>query len=53
MEHTQELLQRCGYSILNLYDRRDAVLLYCILHHKTVFESHDLLERYGEPLLIR
>ena len=51
--HVQELLRRCGYA--NLYERtrRDAVLLFCVLHRKSVFEANELLERYGEPLLIR
>lgn len=51
--HVQELLRRCGYAMLYERVRRDVILLYCVLHRKTVFEANELLEHYQEPLLIR
>ena len=53
LKHVQELLRRCGYSMLYERDRRDAVLLYSVLHKKSVFEANELLEKFGEALLIR
>ncbi len=53
LRHVQELLRRCGYSMLYERDRRDAMLLYCVLHKKSVFETNELLDKFGEALLIR
>lgn len=53
LAQVQEMLRRCGYSTLYVRDKRDAILLYCGMHHKTVLETNDLLDRFGELALIR
>ena len=53
LTNAQELLRRCGYAMLYVRDRRDALLLFCLLHQKTVFEANELLEKFDLQQLLR
>lgn len=43
LEETQELLKRSGMGLLYPKDRRDAIIIYGLLHHQTLFEVNDKL----------
>ena len=43
LEETQGLLKRCGYAQLYSRKKRDAVVIYGLLHGMTLFEVNDKL----------
>lgn len=43
MEETQELLKRSGMGLLYPKDRRDAIIIYGLLHNQSLFEVNDKL----------
>lgn len=43
LEEAQELLKRSGMGLLYPKDRRDAIIIYGLLHHQTLFEVNDKL----------
>ena len=50
---SQKLLRSCGYAELYVRIRREAVILFGLMHHMSLFEINDLLFSYGEETLIR
>ena len=51
LEETQELLKRSGTGLLYPKDRRDAIIIYGLLHHQTLFEVNDKLFCENEDTL--
>ena len=51
LEETQELLRCSGFATLYPRNRRDAILIYGLLHQLTVFEVNDRLFEPGEDTL--
>lgn len=51
LEEAQELLKRSGMGLLYPKDRRDAIIIYGLLHHQTLFEVNDKLFCEGEETL--
>lgn len=51
LEEAQELLRHCGHATLYPRNRRDAVLIYGLLHQMTVFAVNDRLFEQGEETL--
>lgn len=47
LPEAQRLLQVAGKSPLYPRLRRDAVILFCLLHEKTVLEAQELLQSFG------
>jgi hypothetical protein len=45
------LLSNCGYSQLDIRNRRDAIIIYGILHQQTIFTVNDELFEAGEATL--
>ena len=43
LEETQELLKRSGMGLLYPKDRRDAIIIYGLLHKHSLFEVNDKL----------
>lgn len=43
LEETQELLKRSGMGLLYPKDRRDAIIIYGLIHHQSLFEVNDKL----------
>lgn len=43
LEETQELLKRSGMGLLYPKDRRDAIIIYGLLHNQSLFEVNDKL----------
>ena len=43
LEETQELLKRSGMGLLYPKDRRDAIIIYGLLHKQNLFEVNDKL----------
>ena len=52
VEETQELLKRSGHAILSSRSRRDAVILYGLLHQLSLTEINDQLFDAGEDALV-
>ena len=52
LEDVQTLLRRCGFAELYAKDKRDAVILYGIIHGQTLHEVNDALFDYAEETLI-
>ena len=52
VEETQELLKRSGQAILYSRSRRDAVILYGLLHQLSLTEINDQLFDAGEDALV-
>ena len=48
LEETQTLLKQCGYAQLFPRDRRDAIIIYGIVHHMDLFAVNDKLYVEGE-----
>ena len=53
LQEVQELLRDGGFAQLNIRKRRDAVILYGILHGWDGCEINENLVRLGEKALIR
>ena len=53
LDTVQELLRRNRCATLYVHNKRDAILIFCVIHHKSVFECNELLDRFEQPLLIR
>ena len=51
LEETQDLLKGSGHAPLYVRDRRDAIILYGILHGQTLNEVNDRLFCESEPTL--
>jgi len=52
MEETQDLLKQAGLAQLYPRERRDAIILYGLMHGMTLFEVNDkLFEEDEEPLI--
>ncbi len=51
LDETQELLKRSGKGLLYPKDRRDAIIIYGLLHHQTLFEVNDKLFCENEDTL--
>ncbi|MBQ9733157.1 MAG: helix-turn-helix transcriptional regulator [Clostridia bacterium] len=51
LDETQELLKRSGMGLLYPKDRRDAIIIYGLLHHQTLFEVNDKLFCENEDTL--
>ena len=45
LEEAQLLLRISKYAILDSRDMRDSVIIYCLTHGMTVFETDDMLEK--------
>ena len=43
LEETQEILKCCGMGLLYPKDRRDAIIIYGLLHNQGLFEVNDKL----------
>ena len=52
VEETQRLLYLCGHAQLYARDPRDAVLLHCLMHRATVFDTNALLFENGLGALL-
>ena len=52
LEDVQALLRRSGFAELYVKDKRDAVILYGVIHGQTLHEVNDALFDYGEETLI-
>lgn len=50
-EEMQDLLRDCGYAELNISSRRDAIIMYGILHGQDVFTINDNLYNDNEENL--
>lgn len=51
LDEVQELLTHCGYARLHPKIRRDAIILYGLLHGSNLFEiNHQLFDADEEPL---
>ena len=51
VEEAQVLLKQCGYAPLYPKNRRDAILLYGLIHKETLFQINDALFDEGEETL--
>ena len=51
LDETQELLKCSGMGLLYPKDRRDAIIIYGLLHHQTLFEVNDKLFCENEETL--
>lgn len=51
LEETQELLKHSGMGLLYPKDRRDAIIIYGLHHHQTLFEVNDKLFCENEETL--
>ena len=51
LEEAQELLKRSGMGLLYPKDRRDAIIIYGLLHKQSLFEVNDKLFCEGEETL--
>lgn len=51
LDESQVLLRRCGYAELFPHNRRDAILIYGLIHEMTFFEINDRLFEKGEETL--
>ena len=51
VEEAQVLLKQCGYAPLYPKNRRDAILLYGLIHKETLFQINDTLFDEGEETL--
>ena len=49
----QQLLMAGGHSALLTSSKRDIVLFYCLIRHKTILETNEYLDSLDLPLLIR
>ena len=49
----QQLLMTGGHSALLTSSKRDVVLFYCLIRHKTILETNEYLDSLDLPLLIR
>ena len=49
----QQLLMTGGHSALLTSSKRDVVMFYCLIRHKTILETNEYLDSLGLPLLIR
>ena len=52
MEETQDLLKKAGLAQLYPREKRDAIILYGLLHGMTLFEVNDKLFEEDEEALI-
>lgn len=51
LEETQTLLKQCGYAQLYPKNRRDAIIIYGILHNEDLFDINDKLYTENEESL--
>lgn len=51
VDKTQQLLRVADMSLLYPRIERDAIILYCISHHKNIIDTQNLLEKRGLTLL--
>ena len=47
LEETQLLLRISKFAKLDSRDQRDSVIIFCLAHSKSIFETDDLLEEKG------
>ena len=52
LEKAQRLLKQCGYAPLYEKNRRDAIVLFGLLHGQSVFEVNDALFQENEKTLL-
>ena len=53
LAQVQQLLIAGGHSALLISSKRDIVLFYCLIRHKTILETNEYLDSLDLPLLIR
>ena len=51
LEESQNLLKQCGYAQLFPKDRRDAIIIYGIVHHMDLFAVNDKLYAEDEEAI--
>lgn len=51
LEESQELLKQCGYAQLFPRDRRDAIIIYGLIHNMDLFTINDKLYAEDEEAL--
>ena len=51
LNETQELLKQCGFAQLYPKNRRDSIIMYCILHEIDLFRTDDMLFAENEETL--
>ena len=51
LEETQTLLRQCGYAVLYPANRRDAIIIYGLLHNQDLFTINDALYAENEETL--
>lgn len=51
LEESQEMLRSCGKALLYAKDRRDAIIIYGLVHEMTLEEVNDQLFSEGEKTL--
>lgn len=51
LEEAQEMLRSCGKALLYAKDRRDAIIIYGLVHEMTLEEVNDQLFGEGEKTL--
>ncbi|MDR2737056.1 MAG: hypothetical protein LBB49_05775 [Gracilibacteraceae bacterium] len=52
LPQAQRILKLAGVNELYSKNRRDAIIIFCITHHKTLAETDDILYDYHEPLIL-
>lgn len=51
LEKTNRLLKLSDHSVLYPQVPRDAVIIYCLIHHADVIQTNETLSRYQYPIL--
>lgn len=51
LAETQRILQQCGFATLYPANRRDAIIIYGLLHEQSLFELNDCLFTANEETL--
>lgn len=51
LDETQRILQQCGFATLYPANRRDAIIIYGLLHQQSLFELNDALFTANEETL--
>lgn len=50
-QETQALLKSAGYAPLYAKNSFDCIVIYALMHGKTLLETNDMLYQYGEELV--
>lgn len=53
LKETDRLMQAAGVNGLYCKNRRDAIIIYCLMHGRTLHETDDELYRLGEEIVSR